>query len=126
VSLKAPRTVWSVWVVLDNGQNNRVGFDDIRMSLSGDPSTVKHKVEEPGFRVYPNPFKGRELHLLNPDGLNGPVKLFDMKGRELRGFKLSGQRKFTLRFQEPLKPGIYLLRVPGSGDPACLKIQVHH
>ncbi len=124
VSLKAPRTVWSVWVVLDNGQNNRVGFDDIRMTMNGNPSTVKPIKGASEFGVYPNPSNGQELNLINPDGFKGYVWVLDMGGREVAAFRLSGQDQSTLKFQNPLNPGIYLLRLPQQEAPITLKFIV--
>ena len=123
-SLKAPRTVWSVWVVLDNGQNNRVGFDEIRMTMNGNPSTVKPIKGASEFGVYPNPSNGEELNLINPDGFKGYVWVLDMRGREVAGFWLSGQDHSALRFQKPLNPGIYLLRLLHQEDPITLKFLV--
>jgi hypothetical protein len=117
VSLKAPRTVWSVWVVLDNGQNNRVAFDDIRMSLNGDPSAVQLLEVESGIEVYPNPFKGRHFFIRNADRLNGPIFIHDLMGRLVATDQLRGQDLLEFEFQEPLDPGVYVLSIHHAGNP---------
>lgn len=124
VSLKAPRTVWSVWVVLDNGQNNRVAYDDIRMSMNGIPSTIPLQEVESRIAVYPNPFNGRHLTIRNADYLSGSIFIHDLMGRLVATDQLRGQDLLEYEFQVPLDPGVYVLTIHHAGNPYVYRLLV--
>jgi len=124
VSLRTPRTVWSLWVVLDNGQNNRVRYDQIQLRLDGESSMPLPEHVPGNFSVYPNPVS-KEFFLENPNCLYASWLICDIRGRTLMDGQLNGESRQRISHSRPLDSGLYFitLEVPGHA-PEILKILV--
>jgi len=125
VSLNTPRTVWSVWVVLESGQGNLVDFDRISMRLNGEPSALENLNQEEPFFIYPNPSNGEELNIINPGLEEELIFVHDQMGRMRYTGEFRGEGKQKIRFREPLDPGIYSISITHAEHTYVYKFIVH-
>ncbi len=123
VSLRTPRTVWSLWVVLDKGQNNRVRYDQIELRLGEKTSLPEPEPSTSSFSIFPNPTSDDLIYLKNPDHLFARWLICDARGRTLMSGKLNGEPHQGISFPRRLDPGLYLLTLDVAGHaPETLKI----
>jgi hypothetical protein len=126
-SAVAPEGTWSVWVVLVGEKNDRVYFDDIRLSVNSTTSTSESPEDykkQSDITIYPNPNNGRLFQLANLPQEEVYVSVYNLNGQNiLKGITIHADEQSVI-LPRKLTSGTYTITLYNNSFQTTYKMVV--